>query len=174
MRQAIFIPAGMTNTRDDDPRDIIPNRARGYVFEGSELKNSRWSDMSSKMAAGGWVSTAPDLVRFMNAWMEGRLVSPAIMKIMLEPYKLRNGTIDNFGLGLFIDDYHGMRAGLYGGGTAQVSALIFFVPEKKLAVAGMFNLEGIPGPERIALGEAIADVILGETTPNPDHFSPPK
>jgi hypothetical protein len=106
--------------------------------------------------------------------MEGRLVSPAIMKIMLEPYKLRNGTIDNFGLGLFIDDYHGMRAGLYGGGTAQVSALIFFVPEKKLAVAGMFNLEGIPGPERIALGEAIADVILGETTPNPDHFSPPK
>lgn len=172
MRQAIFEPAGMASTRDDDPRAIIPNRARGYVFEGSELKNSRWSDMSSKMAAGGWVSTAPDLVRFMNAWMEGRLVSPATMKLMLEPYKLRSGTIDNFSLGLFIDDYHGMKAGLYGGGTAQVSALIFFVPEKQVAVAGMFNLEGIPGPERIALGEAIADVVLGETSPNPDHFSP--
>jgi hypothetical protein len=67
-----------------------------------------------------------------------------------------------------------MRAGLYGGGTAQVSALIFFVPEKQLGVAGMFNLEGIPGPERIALGEAIADVVLGESKPNPDHFAPPK
>ena len=54
---------------------------------------------------------------------------------------------------------------------AQVSALIFFVPEKRLAVAGMFNLEGIPGPERIALGEAIADAVFDETTPNPDHFS---
>lgn len=174
MRQAIFDPAGMSSTRDDDPRAIIPNRARGYIFENGELKNSRWSDMSSKMAAGGWVSTAPDLVRFMNAWMEGRLVSQPSMKQMLEPYKLPKGTIDNFGLGLFIDDYHGMKSGLYGGGTAQVSALIFFVPEKRLAVAGMFNLEGIPGPERIALGEAIADAVLGETTQNPDHFSPPK
>jgi CubicO group peptidase (beta-lactamase class C family) len=174
MRKTIFEPAGMTATRDDDPRAIIPNRAHGYVFEAGELKNSRWADMSSKMAAGGWVSTAPDLVRFMNAWMAGRYLSPSTMKTMLEPYKLRQGTIDNFGLGWFIDDYHGMKAGLYGGGTAQVSALIFLVPEKQLAVAGMFNLEGIPGPERIALGEAIADIVLGETKPNPDHFSPPK
>ena len=174
MRKTIFDPAGMTATREDDPRAIIPNRARGYIIEAGELKNSRWSDMSSKMAAGGWVSTAPDLVRFMHAWMAGRLVSPATMKLMLEPYKLHSGTIDNFGLGLFIDDYHGMKAGLYGGGTAQVSALIFFVPEKKLAVAGMFNLEGIPGPERIALGEAIADILLGEFKSNPDHFSPKK
>ena len=154
MCQAIFDPAGMASTRDDDPRALVPNRARGYVFENGELKNSRWSDMSSKMAAGGWVSTAPDLVHFMNAWMEGRLVSQSTMKQMLEPYNLRKGTIDNFGLGMFIDDYHGMKAGLYGGGTAQVSALIFFVPEKRLAVAGMFNLEGIPGPERIALGRS--------------------
>jgi hypothetical protein len=47
--------------------------------------------------------------------------------------------------------------------------MIFFVPERQLAIAGMFNLEGIPGPERIALGEAIADVMLGEAKPNPDH-----
>ena len=174
MRKSIFEPAGMTQTRDDDPRAIIPNRARGYVVEAGELKNSRWSDMSSKMAAGGWLTTAPDLIRFMNAWMAARFVSPGTMKTMLEPYKLRSGTIDNFGLGWFIDDYHGTNAGLYGGGTAQVSALVFFVPEKQLAVAGMFNLEGIPGPERIALGEAIADVLLGEAKPNPDHFAPPK
>jgi serine beta-lactamase-like protein LACTB len=98
MREAIFQPAGMTSTRDDDPRAIIPNRARGYVLENGELKNSRWSDMSSKMAVGGWVSTAPDLVRFMNAWMEGRLVSQSTMQQMLTPYKVRNGTVDNFSL----------------------------------------------------------------------------
>jgi hypothetical protein len=48
------------------------------------------------------------------------------------------------------------------------------VPEKHLAISGSFDLEGIPGPERIALAEAIADVILGETKPNPDHFTPPQ
>jgi len=174
MHQAIFVPAGMTHTRDDDPRATISNRARGYVVAAGELKNSRWSDVSSKMAAGGWLSTAPDLVRFMNAWMAARFLSPATMKTMLEPYRLRSSTIDKFGLGWFIDDYHGMKAGLYGGGTAQVSAVVFLVPEKQLAVAGMFNLEGFPGPERVALAEAIADVLLGLTTPNPDHFAPPK
>jgi CubicO group peptidase (beta-lactamase class C family) len=174
MRKAIFEPAGMTHTRDDDPRAIIPNRARGYVIEDGELKNSRWSDMSSKMAAGGWITTAPDLIRFMNAWMAGRLVSQATMKQMLDPYQLLKGTIDNFGLGWFFDDYHGIKAGLYGGGTAQVAGVVFFVPERQIAISGLFNLEGIPGPERIALAEAIADVILGEAKPNPDHFTPPK
>jgi CubicO group peptidase (beta-lactamase class C family) len=164
----------MTHTRDDDPRAIIPNRARGYVIEDGELKNSRWSDMSSKMAAGGWITTAPDLIRFMNAWMAGRLVSQATMKQMLDPYQLLKGTIDNFGLGWFFDDYHGIKAGLYGGGTAQVAGVVFFVPERQIAISGLFNLEGIPGPERIALAEAIADVILGEAKPNPDHFTPPK
>jgi serine beta-lactamase-like protein LACTB len=176
MRRMIFLPAGMTRTRDDDPGAIIPNRARGYIIEGNELRNSRWVDMSSKMAAGGWITTAPDLVRFMNAWMAGRLVSQPAMKRMLEPYRLRdnNGTVDQYGLGWFIDDYHGMRAGLHGGGTPQVSGTVFFVPEKQIAISGIFNLEDIPGPERIALVEAIADVILGETKPNPDHFTPPK
>jgi serine beta-lactamase-like protein LACTB, mitochondrial len=176
MHKDIFEPAGMTQTRDDDPHAIIPHRARGYIVEDGQLKNSRWVDMSSKMAAGGWITTAPDLVRFMNAWMAGRLVSQHTIATMLEPYRLPRGggTLDNFGLGWFVDDYHGMRAGLYGGGTPQVSGVVFFVPEKRLAIAGIFNLENIPGPERIALAEAISDAILGEAKPNPDHFTPPK
>jgi len=163
MREAIFEPAGMGHTRDDDPRIIVPGRARGYIFEDGELKNARWVDMSSKMAAGGWITTASDLVRFMNAWMSGRLVSPQTMKIMLEPYRLpRNGgTVDNFGMGWFTDDYRGMRAGFYGGGTPQVSGIILFVPEKRVAIAGIFNLEEIPGTQRVALAESIADVVLG-------------
>jgi serine beta-lactamase-like protein LACTB, mitochondrial len=168
MRHTIFDPAGMAHTRDDDPRAIVPHRARGYIFEDGTLKVSRWVDMSSKMAAGGWITTAPDLVRFLNAWMEGKLISRAGMKAMLTAYVLprHGGTVDGFGMGWFLDDYHGMRAGLYGGGTPEVSGVVFFVPEKQLAVAGIFNLEEIPGAKRIALAEAIADVVLGEKTPN--------
>ena len=53
-----------------------------------------------------------------------------------------------------------MRAGFYGGGTPQVSGIILFVPEKRLAVAGIFNLEEIPTTERSALARSIADVVL--------------
>ena len=63
----------------------------------------------------------------------------------------------------FIDDYHGIKAGLYGGGTAQVTGVVFLVPEKQLAISGLFNLEGIPSPERIALAKVIA--IIPQSTP---------
>ena len=150
MKRMIFDPAGMAHTRDDDPRAIIPNRARGYVLEGGVLKVSRAVDMSSKLAAGGWITTAPDLVRFMNASMAGALVSQATLNAMLTPYSLPNhgGTIDGFGMGWALVDYHGARAGYYGGGTPQVSGLIFFDPKSRVAVSGVFNLEEIPGADR--------------------------
>jgi CubicO group peptidase (beta-lactamase class C family) len=173
MQRLVFDPSGMSDTRADDPRAVVPRRARGYVIEGGQLRNSRWADMSAKLPAGGWLTTAPDLVRFMNAWMAGKLVSRATMDTMLAVCKLNDGsTVDNFGHGWFIDDYHGMKAGLYGGGTPQVSGVVFFVPARDLAIAGLFDLEGIPGPKRIILAERIADVLLGEKTPNPDHFTP--
>jgi CubicO group peptidase (beta-lactamase class C family) len=174
MKHLIFDVAGMANIRNDDPAAIISNRARGYEFVAGVLRNSRWVDMSSKMAAGGWVTTVPDLVRFMQATMNGRLVSQTILAKMLAPYALRNGdTVDNFGMGWFIDDYHGMKAGLYGGGTPEVAGIVFFVPEKQLAIAGIFNLENITGPQRIALAEGLADIVLDQNTPNADHFQPP-
>lgn len=170
MSKTIFEPSGMTKTRDDDPRAIIPNRAHGYIIENGELKNSRWVDMSSKMAAGGWITTAPDLVRFMNAWMAGVLVSKQTQKMMTEPYKLpHDGTVDGFGLGWFFDDYRGMKAVHYGGGTPQVSGFVFFVPEKQIAISGLFNLEDIPAAERIALAKAIADVVLSDVALNSNH-----
>lgn len=168
MQTLIFGPGGMTHTRDDDPRAIIPGRARGYIVENEELKNSRWVDMSSKMAAGGWITTAPDLVRYLNAYMAGRLVSAATIATMLEPYRLprQGGTVDEYGMGWFVGDYRGMRAGFHGGGTPQVSGIVFFVPAKKLAIAGVFNVEDIPAADRRALVTAIADVVLGPETKN--------
>jgi CubicO group peptidase (beta-lactamase class C family) len=174
MRTSIFEPAGMTSTRPDDPRAIVPNRARGYIFEEGQLRVSRWVDMSSKMAAGGWLTTAPDLVRFANAWMAGAYVNADNQRVMLSPFRLNNGdTIDQYGMGFFVDDYHGLRAALHGGGTPGVTAILFFVPERGMSVACFFNLEDIPGPARIRMAEEIADIVLGYTEPNPDHFTPP-
>jgi len=163
MKRMIFDPAGMTSTRDDDPRAIIPNRARGYIFEDSLLRNSRWADMSSKMAAGGWVTTASDLVRFMQAWMSGKYVSSKTQALMLTPYVLprHGGTVDGYGMGWFLELFHGTRAGFHGGGTPNVSGIAFFVPESRLSVAGIFNVQNVPGGDRVALAKAIGDVALG-------------
>jgi serine beta-lactamase-like protein LACTB len=167
MKRTIFDPAGMSSTRDDDPQAIIAHRARGYVVEGGVLKNSGWADMSSKMAAGGWITTASDLVRFMTTFMDGGYVSAKTQAAMLTPYVLprHGGTVDGYGMGWFLLDYQGMRAGMHGGGTPQVSGIDFFVPEKHIAIAGIFNVQNIPAEQRIKLVEGIADAALGEKKP---------
>lgn len=169
MKRMIFEPAGMSSTRDDDPRAIIPNRARGYILEDGVLKNSGWADMSSKLPAGGWVTTAPDLVRFMMAWMGGKYVSPKTQALMLTPYVLprHGGTVDGYGMGWFLEDYHGLRAGFHGGGTPKVSGIAFFVPQKRIAIAGVFNLQNISGATRVALAKAIADVVFEDASAAP-------
>ena len=171
VQKTLLDPTGMAHTRDDDPAAIIPNRARGYVMEDGVLKNSRWVDMSSKLPAGGFVTTAPDLLRFLDAWMAGDFLSGKSMMQMLAPYKMSGGTNDRFGMGWFLDDYHGMRTGFFAGGAQQVSGIVFFVPEKKLAIVGLFNLENLSVGERVVLVEAMADVILGIKQANPNHWN---
>jgi len=43
---------------------------------------------------------------------------------------------------------------------------------RALLARAQVNLENIPGGKGIALAERIADVLLDQKTPNPDHFTP--
>jgi CubicO group peptidase (beta-lactamase class C family) len=164
MTQRIFAPASMASTRDDDPRALIPHRVSGYVFTEGKLTNSQFADMSAKMAAGGFLTTAPDLVRFMNYWMLPGYVSAATRQKMLTPYRLPNGngTVDGFGMGMFLDEVEGHRAGLYGGGTAGGTGVIMFIPDLQLSIAGLFNLENYPAAERTKLAREIATAVIRE------------
>ena len=162
LRQHIFEPAAMTATRDDDPSAVIPNRAAGYLMsEEGTLQNARQVDMSSKLPAGGFITTAPDLARFAAAVMSHQLVSKATLEQMLTPYRLANGeVVDNgLGWGLFPDEmWYGEREAFHGGITPQVSGMLYLLPDRQFAVAIMMNLEGVSG--RTGLAANIAKIAL--------------
>ncbi len=162
MRSNVFEPAGMTSTRDDDPAALIPNRARGYTLTADgALANSRAVDMSSKLPAGGFITTAEDLVRFAVALMNGRLVAAETFERMLTPVRLRNGEVVPYGLGWGLfpgEEWHGQREAFHGGVTPQVSGVLYLLPEARFAVAVLTNLEAVP--ERTALAAELAQVVL--------------
>src|SRR6185437_9684100 len=125
----LFGPAGMAHTRIDDPREIISGRSRGYLLDHGSLEVAPWTDMSHKLAAGGWITNAADMLAFMNAWMSGKLLGAADRTTMLTPYRLRNrSTVDNYGMGWFVDTYKGRRFAFHGGGTPGISAIELMVP----------------------------------------------
>ncbi len=91
MRDHVWRPAGMAATRMDDPLALIPHRVRGYQLVDGELRNSEFIDISSRFAAGGTRGTVPDLLRFMKALNEGKLLSPQSIATMVTPMVTRGG-----------------------------------------------------------------------------------
>lgn len=163
MEERVFAPAGMTGTRDDDPRALVPRRAEGYILVDGELHNSRAVDMSSKLPAGGYVTTAVDLARFAVAVMNHELVSSETLDRMMTPVRLRDGEVVPYGLGWGLfpgEEWLGSREAFHGGVTPQVSGMLYLLPQRETAVALLMNLESVSG--RTALAAEIAGIVLGE------------
>lgn len=163
MRDNVFEPAGMTSTRDDDPSALIPRRAEGYrLTADGALANSRAVDMSSKMPAGGYITTVEDLARFAAAVMNHELITGETLQLMLTPVRLTNGERMPYGLGWGLfpgETWYGEREAFHGGATPQVSGILYLLPDARFAVAILTNLEAVP--ERTALAAEIAKVVLG-------------
>jgi D-alanyl-D-alanine carboxypeptidase len=99
LRARITEPLGMTRTAlaPDGPEPVT-----GFspaLPDGSTESVTYRSMESSAGAAGGIVSTAPDLVTFATALVEGQLVSPASYAEMTDFVDVGNG--NGAGLGLF-------------------------------------------------------------------------
>lgn len=159
LHDAVLAPAGMTATRVDDVRGLIPNRAQGYVRDGEgELLNSALADMTYKVPGGGLSSTAPDVARFGTALLSGRLVKANTLKQMLTRQKTRSGRVTGFGLGLALGSRGGRREAWHTGGQERVSTAIYLQPDSGLAVAILTNLEKVQ-PHVLDLARRVADLV---------------
>ena len=159
LQDAVFAPAGMTATRVDDVRGLIPNRAQGYVRDGEgELLNSALADMTYKVPGRGLSSTAPDVARFGTALVSGRLLSADSLTQMLTRQKTRSGRVTGFGLGLALGSRGGRREAWHTGGQERVSTVIYLQPDSGLAVAILTNLEKVQ-PRVLDLARRVADLV---------------
>ena len=147
MRQHVWQPLGMSETRMDDPLALIPNRVRGYQIMNNEIRNSEFIDVSSRFAAGGTRGTVIDLLKFMKGLNDGKLLSAKSLGLMYATTKMRDGAVSGFprtagyamswnlttqkrGLVVFND-----------GGQPETRTFILNFPEKKFALAVAQNLE---------------------------------
>jgi CubicO group peptidase (beta-lactamase class C family) len=147
MREHIWQPLGMNDTRMDDPLDLIPNRVRGYQMVNGELKNSEFIDVSSRFAAGGTRGTITDLLKFMRGLNEGKILSPKSVDLMYTPMRLRDGTISGFpktagyAMGWNLAPQSDGLVVINDGGQQETRTFILNFPSKKFALAVAQNLE---------------------------------
>jgi D-alanyl-D-alanine carboxypeptidase len=81
LRERITDPLGLCHTYEpgNDPR--LPNpAARGYIDVNGKLVDVTEMNQSIPWAAGGMISTAEELDKFITALFRGRLLGPAMME----------------------------------------------------------------------------------------------
>ncbi|HEY0174130.1 MAG TPA: serine hydrolase [Pyrinomonadaceae bacterium] len=148
LRENIFAPAGMKDTRMDDVRGLVPNRVRGYDLADGEVKNAPFVNVSSRFAGGGLTGTVPDLLRWARAAFAGKIVSPKWVDEMLKPFVSKSGRYTGLGdgdeyyaLGWIVKPVNGsLSVHNEGSQKGTATALIYF-PGKRLAIAAAANLE---------------------------------
>jgi D-alanyl-D-alanine carboxypeptidase len=64
MRDEVFVPLGLADTRACDDHQLIPHRARGYTVSGGALQNAPFISMAPPKGGGNLCSTALDLAKW--------------------------------------------------------------------------------------------------------------
>ena len=147
MREHVWQPLGMNDTRMDNPLDVILNRVRGYQIIDGALKNSEFIDVSSRFAAGGTRGTVVDLLKFMKGLDDGKLLSQKNLDLMYTPMKTRDGKFSGFpqtagyGMGWNVVPQQSGLVIINDGGQQETRTFILNFPEKHFALAVAQNLE---------------------------------
>jgi D-alanyl-D-alanine carboxypeptidase len=181
MKERIFDPAGMKETRYTDVHEIIPNRAGGYLLDednNNKLINGEYvSNFFSKMGDMGILTTATDLARWSIAQDEAKILDSQTLEQMWAPSKLATsveatGLVGgNYGLGWGVSNHRGYKEIGHGGSfiNGYTSALSCY-PEKNFAVIVLTNLN----PTNVSwIGFHIAGYFYPELR-GPDHLQPEK
>jgi D-alanyl-D-alanine carboxypeptidase len=95
----VFGPAGMTRTGFVDCTDRAPDLAVGYVTLDGKRQPNCATEPARGFPAGGQVSTAADMLRFVEALRSGKLLPPELFAEAIRPQH------EFMGLGFFATGY---------------------------------------------------------------------
>jgi D-alanyl-D-alanine carboxypeptidase len=169
LKERIFTPLGMTNTRIVSLSDIIPNRAAGYFWEDRKLHNGTYIAQSILgYGGGGIVSTAEDMAKWAIALDGETLLKKSTFELAWTPMKLNDGSNSVYGLGWGIGAVNGHRTVGHSGAhaTGFTSAIIRY-RDDNLSIIVLTN-------SRSADPSAIARHIAGMCNPALKPPPPPK
>jgi CubicO group peptidase (beta-lactamase class C family) len=134
--RTLLMPLGMASTAFGGAGDLQPNQALPYVRDldrPGAWRTALAGNTAPACAAGGGTSSAPDLLRFGQAWLAGRVVGPAMMQAWRNPAKpFRDG---EYARGLQLQRINGdVIEGHTGGHHGAAAELMIWPQHQRVAV----------------------------------------
>jgi CubicO group peptidase (beta-lactamase class C family) len=153
LHERLLDPLGMTDSGRDSDELILPKRAQGYRPSKNGLIVARSESMTVPWSAGSIYSTTGDLLKWEHGLFGGKVLSADSLKAMTTPGK------GNYGLGVAVTQRDGLTIVDHGGGIEGFNTYLEYVPERKIAVIVLANVNG-SAPESMA--RQLLDVALGK------------
>ncbi len=156
-QEEIFEPLGMRNTHfHNDHREIVRNRASGYVPNGDEGYRISMTTLDM-VGDGGIFTTINDIKKWDDSYYNSNVLSKAFWKEMTQQGVLNNGEVIDYAFGLRIGEYKGLKSIRHGGTFVGFRAELLRFPEQHISVA-IFANRGDANPSVKA--NQVADILL--------------
>jgi CubicO group peptidase (beta-lactamase class C family)/Tfp pilus assembly protein PilF len=168
IKEHIFDPLGMTDSRMDDPLAIIPNRVKGYRLLNGRVVHSEFMDNSSRFASGGTRSTIVDLLKYARGIIQKKLVGAESWRHMLEPLATKAGLLTGKGMGWNVRPLRGHYQIYHGGSQAETKTYLMILPLENMAIALASNFENF---DRELYAYKLAECVLEEDVNTPVYCS---
>ena len=172
-RGRIFLKArileliGMKATFVTSFRELVPNRASGYLWQDGQWVNQGYI---MTVPDGGLMSTAEDLARWDVALRQGKVLKIQTLKEMVEPTRLADGTLSSYGLGWGLEEFRGRRLVSHGGDILGFRAAFIRNVDDNVTVIVLINSDS-GSADRIAKGvlaKIIPELAVGNWKPVAD------
>jgi D-alanyl-D-alanine carboxypeptidase len=166
VQKNIFDALGMSHTLYDQTERILTGRVAGYSKGTQGYINAPYLSMFQPYAAGSLASSVDDLALWDAALYLDRLLPPTDLATAFMPFKLNNGDPTGYGYGWGISEYAGQTFIEHGGGINGFTTGGVRVPDEKVYVAVLTNLDTPDlAPDMVAF--KIAAMAIGHPVKEP-------
>jgi CubicO group peptidase (beta-lactamase class C family) len=154
----IFRPLGMAQTLFyDDRMVVVPNRVAAYDSIGQGKFHVDWSTVFDIVGSGGLMSNVGDLLLWDRNFYSGKIGNGMLRRELETPGILNNGKNVNYGLGLWLSEYRGLRTVEHSGGTFGYRTELLRFPSQRFSVVALCN---VANADVEGFARRIADIYL--------------
>jgi len=164
----IFRPLGMTHTLFyDDNSVVVPNRVAAYDPGKEDSFRVDWSAIFDIVGSGGLMSNVDDLLLWDRNFYSSKIGKGTLIRELETHGVLNNGHLINYGLGLWLGEYRGLKTVEHSGGTFGYRTELLRFPEQRFSVIVLCN---VANADVEGLARRISDLYL-ETQLKPEASS---
>jgi D-alanyl-D-alanine carboxypeptidase len=174
LRDRVFRPLGLRGTSLPSSRTMDKPYAAGYTYQtlNERLGDATFNTPTATWAAGGMVSTVPDLLKAARMFGTGKpLLTPASQRQRTEWVRFPpNAPLQRYGIGVF--DFDGWIG--HNGGIPGYTAIAWYLPARHLSLVVSVNSDIHVGAKLPNYAYEPASEIAHYLTRilSPDHVAP--